>query len=130
MRRTLPFLPFALALLVSACSKSTEPPVYSIAGTWESTLFSGADIEMTLVETARAVVGAGHWVSPDGTSAFRVSGANVRANASLLLDFDGQEDVNFQGEFEERNDTTYIAGALHGGGYEGESITFRRIDEQ
>lgn len=128
MRRT-PYFLGVFCLLLSACSNSTEPRIYSIAGTWRSVGLAGVDIEMTLVETARAIVGAGYWTTATTSDAFRTSGANVGTSASLLLDFDGREDVNFTGRFEEESDETRLVGTLHGGGFRAQPVSFQLVEE-
>lgn len=129
MRR--PFLPFTIVLvmLAAACSDSTAPETFSIAGTWRSASFPDAEFSITIVETARAVAGAGYRTSGEEASAFRVSGANTGRMASLLLDFDDREDINFEGEFVREDGTTSLRGALYGGGYAGEQISFLREED-
>ena len=122
-----------LALLISvlsltACSDSTGSEAFSISGTWRSVNFADAEFSMTIVETARAVEGAGHRTTPEATDAFRITGANAGRNASLLLDFDGQQDVNFEGEFERADGEVTLTGALYGSGYAGEPIVFQQDD--
>lgn len=128
MRR--PRTPFLVTfvLLAAACDKATEPSSVSIAGSWESVSFSGASFRMTMVETARAVEGAGHRAAAGETAAFRIVGANTGRKTSLLFDFDGRDDINFEGEFERRNSATTLEGALFGGGYNGNAIVFQRED--
>jgi hypothetical protein len=123
-----PFL-MTLVLLAGACDNATTTRSVSIAGSWESVGFTDANFRMTMVETARAVEGAGHRAAAGETTAFRIIGANTGRNASLLLDFDGRDDINFEGEFQDENDVTTLEGALFGGGYDGDPIVFRRDDE-
>lgn len=111
---------------LAACSDSTSSEAFSISGTWRSVSFPGAEFSMTIVETARAVEGAGHRTTPDATDAFRITGANAGRNASLLLDFDGQPDINFEGDFERADGEVTLTGALFGGGYEGQAIVFEQ----
>jgi hypothetical protein len=116
-------------LLAAACDNATTTRSVSIAGSWESVNFTDADFRMTMVETARAVEGAGHRAAAGETTAFRIIGANTGRKASLLLDFDGRDDINFEGEFEDQNDVTTLEGALFGGGYDGDAIVFRREEQ-
>jgi len=81
---------------------------------------------MTVVETARAVEGAGHRVAGGEATAYRVYGANAGQTASLLLDFDDSADINFEGGFERGDGSTLLEGLLYGAGYAGTPITFRR----
>ena len=111
------------------CSDSTGPESFSISGTWTSAGFADADFSFTVVETARAVEGAGHRVRDGVATAFRVSGANAGQRASLHLDFDDEPDVNFEGAFaEDDSDVRLLEGRLFGGGYSGAEITFQRSD--
>lgn len=111
------------------CSDSTGPESYSIAGTWTSAGFAEADFSFTVVETARAVEGAGHRVVGGVATAFRVNGANAGQRASLHFDFDDEPDVNFEGEFgEDDDDVRILEGSLFGGGYSGAAITFQRTE--
>lgn len=119
-----------LALSLSGCGDSTGPEIFSISGRWESTDFTDARFGMTIVETARAVEGACYRIGEDGTSACRVIGANAGRVTSLLLDFDDRPDISFEGQFESGEESTLITGALYGGGYSGDSITFQRNDGQ
>ena len=90
---------------------------------------------MTLVETARATTGAGHWVAGEDASAFRVTGAHASTDGedhvSLLLDFDDAPDVDFHGRFDRRtvesNRITVMAGRLYGAGFRGDSIEFIQV---
>jgi hypothetical protein len=126
-RRLLVFLLMLAA--TAACSDSTGPESFSISGTWTSVGFPDADFSMTVVETARAVEGAGHRISAGEASAFRVYGANAGDAASLLLDFDEASDINFEGEFDRDEGATLLQGLLFGGGYAGEAITFQRDED-
>ncbi|HEX6069633.1 MAG TPA: hypothetical protein VFZ18_07405 [Longimicrobiaceae bacterium] len=128
MRRPRTPVLVTFVLLAAACDNATTPSSVSIAGSWESVGFTDANFRMTMVETARAVEGAGHRAAAGETTAFRIVGANTGRKASLLLDFDGRDDINFEGEFEDRNDETTLEGALFGGGYAGDAIVFRRDD--
>lgn len=115
-----------VAFAVAGCSDSTGPESFSISGTWTSVGFVDADFSMTVVETARAVEGAGHRISGGSASAYRVYGANAGRSASLLFDFDNAEDLNFEGTFEREDGVTTLEGLLFGGGYAGDPITFQR----
>lgn len=111
------------------CSDSTGPESFSISGTWTSAGFADADFSFTVVETARAVEGAGHRVMGGQATAFRVSGANAGQRASLHFDFDDEADVNFEGQFAEGDDNVrLLEGRLFGGGYSGAEVTFQRGD--
>lgn len=129
MRRRYPYLSILLVLALGACSDSTGPESFSISGTWNSVGFLNADFSMTVVETARAVEGAGHRIVGGDASAYRVFGANEGRSASLLLDFDGESDINFEGEFDRVEGVTVLTGLLFGGGYSGDAITFQREDD-
>ena len=119
----------SLLPLVAACSETTGPDNFTISGTWTSNGFPGAEFSMTVVETARAVEGAGHVISGGFAVAYRVFGANAGQTASLLLDFEGGQDVNFEGEFQEGDGVTILDGFLYGGAYAGAPITFERSEE-
>ena len=129
MRRRYLSLSILLVLVIGACSDSTGPDSFSISGTWNSVGFVAADFSMTVVETARAVEGAGHRIEAGNASAYRVFGANEGRTASLLLDFDGEADINFEGEFDRVEGVTVLEGLLFGGGYAGEPISFQREDD-
>lgn len=129
MRRGNSILLLLAALLLGACSDSTGPESFSISGTWTSAGFSDADFSMTVVETARAVEGAGYRISAGEAEAYRVYGANAGDRASLLLDFDQVEDINFEGEFQRQDGVTLLEGFLFGGGYSGQPITFQRDED-
>ena len=123
------FLTLLLAAVsLAACSDSTGSESFAISGTWQSVGFADAEFSVTIVETARAVEGAGHRTTPQGTDAFRITGANTGRSASLLLDFDGQEDINFEGEFDRADGEVTLTGALFGAGYAGQAIVFQRQD--
>ncbi|HEX6927422.1 MAG TPA: hypothetical protein VF167_18495 [Longimicrobiaceae bacterium] len=126
MRSTVTILLLLTSLVVGGCSDSTGPQTFSISGTWTSVGFAGADFSMTVVETARAVEGAGYRITGGQATAYRVFGANAGQRASLLLDFDDQEDINFEGTFERQENATVLEGLLFGGGYSGAPITFQR----
>jgi len=128
MRSILAILLLLTSLAMGSCSDSTGPQTFSISGTWTSVGFAGADFSMTVVETARAVEGAGYRIAGGQATAYRVVGANAGQRASLLLDFDGQEDINFEGAFERQEDATVLEGLLFGGGYSGAPITFQRVE--
>jgi len=119
----------AAGLTLSGCSDSTGPEIFAISGTWTSVDFPDAQFSMTVVETARAVEGAGHRLQDEEAVAFRVYGANAGQRASLLLDFEEESDINFEGVFS-RGDAngTLLDGLLFGGGYAGEPITFQRME--
>jgi hypothetical protein len=120
-------------LLTAACSNTSAPAVYSAVGTWQSVGFTPADVQMTLVETARSPAGAGRWIMTDSAAAFRVTGAHVDSLITLLFDFDGRSDVSLEGTFRPgKGDhaTTQIVGSLFGGGFSGEAITFERQEDQ
>lgn len=129
MRR--PFLPFLLVLILLAagCGDSTGPESFPISGTWRSIGLADVVFGVTIVETARAVEGAGHLISGEQASACRVIGANDGQRASLLFDFDDRDDINFEGEFDREDGETVLIGSLHGGGYSGEQVTFVREDD-
>lgn len=129
MRRRNLYLSALLAMAATACSDSTGPDSFSISGSWNSVGFVAADFSMTVVETARAVEGAGHRIVGGTASAYRVFGANEGRSASLLLDFDGEDDINFEGEFERIEGETILEGLLFGGGFAGEPITFQREED-
>ena len=119
----------AVGIMLSGCSDSTGPEVFAISGTWTSVNFPDAEFSMTVVETARAVEGAGHRVQGGDAVAFRVYGANAGQRASLLLDFEEESDINFEGEFSRGDENgTLLEGMLFGGGYAGESVTFQRVE--
>lgn len=119
----------ALVVGLAGCSDSTGPQSFSIAGTWTSAGFAEADFSFTVVETARAVEGAGHRVTGGVATAFRVSGANAGQRASLHFDFDDEPDINFEGEFtEDDDDVRLLEGRLFGGGYSGAEVTFQRSE--
>lgn len=127
--RRFPSILCALGLLLAACGGSTEPEIFAIAGTWRSTSLADVQIEMTLVETARAVTGSGHWTTPTSSTAFRATGASVGTSASILMDFDMREDVNFTGRFERESGVTRLVGSLNGGGFRAQGITFQLEEE-
>lgn len=127
-RRALAIL-MAVGVFSSGCSDSTGPEIFAISGTWTSVNFPDAEFSMTVVETARAVEGAGHRLQGDDAVAFRVYGANAGQRASLLLDFEEENDVNFEGAFSRGDENgTLLEGMLFGGGYVGEAVTFQRVE--
>lgn len=129
MRKGMVALLVAMIAGAGACSDSTGPESFSIAGTWTSAGFAGADFSFTVVETARAVEGAGHRIVAGNATAFRVVGANAGQRASLLFDFDDEPDVNFEGEFSEGDDgVRLLEGRLFGGAYAGAEIVLQRGD--
>lgn len=129
MRRRHFYFPALLILAIAGCSDSTGPDNFSISGTWNSAGFAFGDFSMTVVETARAVEGAGHRIVGGVASAYRVHGANEGRVASLLLDFDDQPDINFEGEFERVDGETVLQGLLFGAGFAGEPITLQRQED-
>ena len=129
MRRRLYLMMTLLIPALAACSDSTGPDSFSISGTWNSAGFATGDFSMTVVETARAVEGAGHRVVGGVATAYRVYGANEGSSASLLLDFDGEPDINFEGEFVSTEDGRALEGLLFGSGFVGEPITFQRQED-
>jgi hypothetical protein len=129
MRRRFLFFLIMLVAQAAACSDSTGPESFSISGTWRSVDFGDAQFSMTIVETARAVEGAGYRMSGGEASACHVIGAHTGREASLLLDFDDRADINFEGEFAREEGETALRGELYGGGYSGQEITFRRAEE-
>ncbi|HET7321008.1 MAG TPA: hypothetical protein VFI96_00760 [Longimicrobiaceae bacterium] len=117
-------------LLLAGCHNATAPKVFSIVGSWRSDDFAPATIDMTLVETGRSPVGAGRWATNDSVFAFRVTGAHVSNDVSLVFDFDGRADIDFQGSFQDLgNDSTLLAGALYGSGFDGDSLHLFRVPE-
>jgi hypothetical protein len=128
-RRNSPVVVLMLVLAMAGCSDSTGPESFSISGTWNSVGFLNVDFSMTVVETARAVEGAGHRIMAGNASAYRVFGANEGRTTSLLLDFDDEADINFEGEFDRVEGVTVLDGLLFGGGYAGTPITFQRQDD-
>ena len=126
MRRPLPIA--ILVLLLAACENPSAPRDFSIVGNWISTGVDTLDVRFTLSETARTITGAGSWLTPSRAMAYRISGAHVARQISLLLEFDEGPDINFQGEFQESaSDTlTLLTGRLYGGTYRGYPIVFVR----
>ena len=126
MRRTL-LLPLCL-LGFAACKSTTGPTLFSTAGAWRSQGFAAADVRVTLVETARSTSGAGRWQSDTDAHAFAVAGAHADSTVSLLFDFDGRDDITFEGRFRQQDDgagrVTVMVGQLYGGGFRGESFVF------
>lgn len=125
--RTLRALPvLLLALAAGACESSAGPERHSILGVWRSEGFPGAQVEMALTETARAVAGAGRWTTATGASAFGVDGTHTGLTVSLLLEFGDSVGVNLMAEFAEED---VLEGTLAGGDFSGEPIRFLRVDE-
>jgi hypothetical protein len=124
MRRPL-LIPLCV-LALAACSDTNNPTIYSTAGAWRSRDFAPASVVVTLVETARSTSGAGRWSTAGTASAFRVTGAHSDSTVSLLFDFDGREDVTFEGKFRRQemgNDNVIVmAGRLFGGEFQGEDF--------
>jgi hypothetical protein len=131
MRRPLLLPLFALLLGSAACSSPSAPADVSIIGDWTSTGIDTVDIQMTLSETARAISGAGSWLTPTQQMAFEVRGAQVAQSISLLFEFKDTPNIHFHGEFlSTASDTLTMVGELIGGSYRGSSIVFvRRIEE-
>lgn len=124
MRRPL-LIPLCV-LALAACSNTNSPTIYSTAGSWRSRDFAPASVKITLVETARSTSGAGRWATTADADAFRVTGAHADSTVSLLFDFDGREDITFEGKFRKldvgSNNVTVMAGQLYGGGFHGEDF--------
>lgn len=130
MRR--PFLLSLFSLLLAVgCSNPSAPDEVSIIGDWTSTGIDSLDIRMTLSETARAINGAGSWLTPTQQLAFQVQGAQVAQSISLLFAFKDTPNIHFHGEFlRTTSDTLTMTGELIGGSYRGSRIVFvRRIEE-
>lgn len=126
MNRSAKFLaPVVLALSLLGCQNATVPEQRDIFGSWISRSFPGGTVRMTLTETARAVEGAGSFVTPTSADAFGASGALADDEISLLFDFDSRENVNFQGYF---SDDDVMEGTLSGGGFNQTAIIFDRED--
>lgn len=125
MRRTILLLPFLVLAAFTACQTTTVPERRELLGSWESKGFPGATVRMTLSETARAVRGAGSWLTLLEADAFSVDGALAVDEVSLLFDFDTRPAINFQGYFE---DEDVLVGTLTGDGYRRQRITFERQD--
>lgn len=124
MRRPL-LIPLCV-LALAACSNTNSPTIYSTAGAWRSRDFAPASVVVTLVETARSTSGAGRWSTDADASAFRVTGAHADSTVSLLFDFDGREDVTFEGKFRKQDmggrNVIVMAGQLYGGEFHGEDF--------
>lgn len=127
MRNRFAVLFLVLLAPLTGCSDSTGPENFTISGTWTSVDFPEAEFSLTVVETARAVEGAGRVVSGGVATAYRVFGANAGQTASLLMDFEGGDDVNFEGEFQSGEGVTILEGLLYGGGFSATPITFHRL---
>ncbi len=112
-----------LGVLLVGCGGTTAPSRRELLGSWVSTDIPGITIRMTLAETARAVEGAGSWLTAQNAFPFGVSGALARDEVSLLLEFSGREDLNFQGFFQ---DDDILDGRLSGGEFRDRAITFKR----
>lgn len=118
------FLFALLAIVLTAgCEGTTLPERREILGSWAAGAPGNVTIRMTVAETARSVDGAGAWVSPTDEHAFRVFGAIARDEVSLIFDFAGTENVNFQGYFQ---DADAIVGTLTGNGLREVAVTFER----
>jgi hypothetical protein len=125
----------ALALIVllplAACSNSTGTTIFSALGTWRSQPDSDTEIEMTLVETARATTGAGYWTDSAGARAFQVTGAHAENRVSLFFAFDVIPNVDFQGRFNTQTidgrKRTLMSGRLYGGPFHGDSVDFVQL---
>jgi hypothetical protein len=128
MRRPLALLALVFVALGAACENPAQTRTeFSVIGFWSTTDLDTLDIQMTLSETARAINGAGSWVTPTRALAFRVSGARVGRGTSLFFEFGGADNVSFNGEFlQTANDTLTMAGQLWGGAYRGSRVVFVR----
>ena len=124
MARTALLLLLAIGGL-TACQTATTPERRELLGSWASSGFPGATIRMTVTETARAVQGAGSWLTLNGAEAFQVSGAFASDEVSLHFEFDGRPDINFQGYFEEAD---ILVGHLTGDEYRRQPIRLERED--
>jgi hypothetical protein len=124
MRR--PLLIPVCVLALAACSDTNSPTIYSTAGAWRSRDFAPASVVVTLVETARSTSGAGRWSTAADANAFRVTGAHSDSTVSLLFDFDGREDITFEGKFRRQDvgsdNVIVMAGRLYGGEFHGEDF--------
>ena len=126
MKRAIGKLSWLLLLFpIAACQGTNVPEQRDLLGSWISTGFAQGTIRMTLTETARAVEGAGSWVTTTSAEAFGVSGAVADDEVSLLLEFDGRADINFQGAF---TDDDVIEGVLSGSGFQRTPIILDRQD--
>lgn len=126
MKRSVKLLTFVLLTVVAAgCQNTTVPERRDIFGSWISRSFPEGTLRMTLTETARAVEGAGSYVTETTAEAFRASGALADDEISLLLEFDTRENVNFQGVF---TDEDTIEGSLTGGGFSRVPVVLARED--
>ena len=124
MRGSLGLTLLGIALL-AGCSNASGPERHSLLGRWQGDVGT-ATIEMALSETARAVTGAGRWVSPDGAIAFSVSGTNTGENVSLHLEFEDAPAINLLGAF---LDEDVIEGSVAGAGIASQPVTLTRVEE-
>ncbi len=114
-------------LLLSAlgCQNSNLPERRDVFGSWVSRSLPDGTIRMTLTETARAVEGAGSFVTGNSADAFAATGAIADDEVSLLFRFDDRGNINFQGYFP---DDDVMEGTLTGGGFNRLPVIFDRED--
>lgn len=127
MRRMLGAATLLVALTTAACTQPAGPERHSLLGRWRSEAVGGATIEMGISETARAVTGAGRWVSGDSAVAFRVEGANTGESVSLIFHFDEPPSLNFLAVFV---DEDTLEGTLVGAGVPSQPARFIRVEEE
>ncbi len=100
--------------LVAACGDSTGPAIASPAGLW-SGASEGIALRLLLSPPERGTLaGSGTITTPSQSHAVTVTGTHVHPHVSLTIMVGGFSDINFQGQFEGRNE---IVGALNGSGF-------------
>lgn len=130
MGKLLPNLALAALVLVAACSDGDDPQVPEMTGTWSGLIFLDEDnpitFEMTVLERDHLVSGSGFLRFEVGPAiATTVEGIHVHPNVSFTGSGARLPDFNFTGVFQDR---TTIRGQLFGGGFEGDSLTFDRVE--
>ena len=109
--------------LVGACGDSTGPAIATPVGLWSGTS-EGITLRLLLAPPERgSFSGSGTITTPTRSHSVTATGTHVHPHVSLTLMIGGFEDINFQGQFEGRNE---IVGTLNGSGFADLALTLQR----
>jgi len=122
MRKGWPWIASAIGLVFLIGCESTAPERREVLGTWFGEA-PNASMQMTLTEVGRSVDGVGSWLEAGDAFAFRVLGAVIGDEVSLLLEFGRRPNVNFNGTFVGYD---VLEGTLTGGEYRRSPVTLHR----